>query len=258
MRSTRIVLLMATVLCAAGCSSTDERTVSRDDAVVPAATPVVASLPVVTAPPAVVEPPVVEPPTGTLADAVALRKEGRTEEAERLLVSLHEQHPDDVRTLVNLARVRMDRQDADGALEAADSALRQAPDSVDALHQKGRALVARNEGAEALAVLERAHQLDPDDGHVANTLGWLHLLRGENAEAVGPLERARELLPTTAYVRNNLGVVYERLGRLDEAAEEYRAAIGAGDSGKASQGLARIERGQRGPAETLAETLPEK
>jgi tetratricopeptide (TPR) repeat protein len=173
---------------------------------------------------------------------LALWKSGQLDESEQVLVRATTMYEGSVRTWVNLARVRLDRRDFDGALESADRAIALDGGSADALHQRGRALDGLNRGDEAIASLEQARSLAPDNGFIANTLGYLLLRRGKPEVAVGHLEAARDRLPQVAYVRNNLGVAYERIGDVHRAAEEFRAALQAGDSeGKASASLARIE-----------------
>ena len=177
----------------------------------------------------------------TLAEGLALRDAGKLEEAEATLVRASEVDPKSSRIFVNLARVRLSRNDAAGALEASDKALGVTPNSASALHQKGRALAGLNRGVEAIEVLTTARELAPEDGYIANTLGWLMLTRGDAAGAVPHLEVARDQLPDVGYVRNNLGLAYERTGRTDEAIAEYRAAVAAGDSGgKALKSLERL------------------
>lgn len=177
----------------------------------------------------------------TLAEGLALRDAGKLEEAEATLVRAGELDPKSSRIFVNLARVRLSRNDAAGALEASEQALGITPNSASALHQKGRALAGLNRGVEAVEVLTTARELAPEDGYIANTLGWLMLTRGDAAGAVPHLEAARDQLPDVGYVRNNLGVAYERTGRTEDAVAEYRAAVAAGDSGgKALKSLERL------------------
>jgi len=172
---------------------------------------------------------------------LALWKAGHLTEADDVLARSSSLDGGSIKTWVNLARVRMARQDATGALAAADEALALDPGSADALHQRGRALAEGRRNDEALDALQQARAAGPDNGYIANTLGHLLLTMGRVDEAIPHLEAARDRLPEVAFVRNNLGVAYERHGDLDRAAEEYRAAVGAGDSdGKAAASLARI------------------
>ena len=153
------------------------------------------------------------------------------------------------KTWINLARVRMDRKNAKGALEAATKALEIDPTSAVALHQEGRALLALGRADEAEASLLAARGFSPDDGYVANTLGLLLIQRGRHADAVEHLEAAKAALPHVSYVRNNLGVAYERTGRRGEALVEYQAAVDAGDTGNALRSLNRLG---PGPVESAA------
>ncbi len=166
--------------------------------------------------------------------------------------TLRENLPATAGEWVRLARRRLEAADPRGALEACKAALELEPGSASALHSKGRALWALDQGQEALVTLEVARRADPDDGYIANTLGYLLLTRGDAEGAIPHLEAARELLPRVAYVRNNLGVAYERAGRVDAAVEEYRAAVGAGDSGgKATASLARLGRSPAPTTDTV-------
>lgn len=172
---------------------------------------------------------------------LSLWKAGEHEAAEQALERAANLDDGSIRTWINLARVRLDRDDPQGALDATESALAIESNSADALHQRGRALFNLDRVDEALAVLARARAADPEDGHIANTLGYYLIVSGRSADALEPLEAARAELPDVAYVRNNLGTVYESLGRIDEAAAEFRAAIEAGDpEGKAAASMARI------------------
>jgi Flp pilus assembly protein TadD len=172
---------------------------------------------------------------------LALLKSGQGELAEHALERAAALDPHSTKTWINLPRVRMELDETLTALEAAESALTIDPLSTDALPQKGRALATLNRGEEAIAVLEQAHDAAPGNGQIANTLGYWLLQSGRPSDSLQLLESARDVLPNVSYVRNNLGVVYERLGRIDEAAVEYRAAVESGDSGgKAAQSLARL------------------
>ena len=173
---------------------------------------------------------------------LSLWNSGRHDEADTVMTRASSLDPDSARIWTNLARIRLDRDDSAGALQAIEQALAIEPDSAGAQHQKGRALFGLHRDDEAIEILSSARALEPENGYIANTLGWVLIQMDRTDEAVRHLEEARDALPTVAFVRNNLGVVYERLGRTESAYEEYRAAVAAGDSeGKASVSIARIE-----------------
>jgi Flp pilus assembly protein TadD len=192
---------------------------------------------------------------------LSLWKSGRLDEAETALLQSSTLKQDSIKTWINLARVRLERNTFDTALEATDRALAIDSSSADALHQRGRALNGLRRTDEAIESLEQARTLAPDNGYIANTLGYLLLRQGKVEKAVPHLEAARDRLPQVAFVRNNLGMAYEKTGDRVRAAEEYRAALQAGDSnGKASASLARIEpllRDRIATSETPGDPQPE-
>ena len=55
--------------------------------------------------------------------------------------------------------------------------------------------------------------------------GRRRLRRGQAAQATVPLEKAKRRAPDKASIRESLGIAYFRLGRYDEAADEFRAAL---------------------------------
>jgi tetratricopeptide (TPR) repeat protein len=173
---------------------------------------------------------------------LSLWKSGNNDAAEEALVRSATLGSGSIKTWINLARVRMELQDPQGALEAADEALKIDAGSGDALHQRARALAGLERTDEAIGTLEQALTASPENGYIANTLGYVLLRTGHADEAIAYLERARIALPKTDYVRNNLAAAYERTGRVGEAIAEYRSSVEAGDaSGKAAASLARLE-----------------
>ncbi len=55
--------------------------------------------------------------------------------------------------------------------------------------------------------------------------GRRHLKKGMAAQATVPLEKAKRREPNKASIRESLGIAYFRIGRYDEAAEEFRALL---------------------------------
>ena len=173
---------------------------------------------------------------------LALWKSGQASEAEASLERSGEIDPTFDKTWINLGRVRMELGDAAGALDASGKALGIHDGSPSALHVRGRALAALGRNDEALDALERAHEGDPENGWISNTLGLELINVGRESEAVPVLEQARDRLPNVAFVRNNLGVACERTGQVEQAVQEYVAAVQAGDAGgKAAASLTRLE-----------------
>jgi Flp pilus assembly protein TadD len=55
--------------------------------------------------------------------------------------------------------------------------------------------------------------------------GKRHLRKGMAAQATVALEKAKRREPNKASIRESLGIAYFRIGRYDEAAEEFRAML---------------------------------
>src|SRR5690242_21819565 len=55
--------------------------------------------------------------------------------------------------------------------------------------------------------------------------GKRRLRKGQAAQATVPLEKAKRREPNKASIRETLGIAYFRLGRYEEAADEFRAAL---------------------------------
>jgi len=55
--------------------------------------------------------------------------------------------------------------------------------------------------------------------------GKRHLRKGMAAQATVPLEKAKRREPNKASIRESLGIAYFRIGRYDEAAEEFRVML---------------------------------
>jgi tetratricopeptide (TPR) repeat protein len=173
---------------------------------------------------------------------LSLWKAGRIDEGEMAMEEAGHLDPDSTRTLVNLARIRNDQGDFEGALEAARAA--QAIDEEDpsALFLTGRSLFNLGRLDEALASLTASIEIAPDDGYAQNMLGLTLIRQGRAEEAVPPLVLASELVPQVAYVHNNLGMALELSGRRSEAVAAYRRAAEIDPvHGKSAANLARLE-----------------
>jgi Flp pilus assembly protein TadD len=55
--------------------------------------------------------------------------------------------------------------------------------------------------------------------------GRQHLKKGMAAQATVALEKAKRREPNKASIRESLGIAYFRIGRYDEAADEFRAML---------------------------------
>ncbi len=191
---------------------------------------------------------------GHYMHGLALRRAGQPDQAGEALRAALEIKPDHLKSLVNLARVELDREDATAALQSSDAALDLAPEHVPALRVRGRALHQLGRADEAEAAYLAALRLRADDGWSLNNLALLYLEQERFEPALAPLARAAELLPAVAVVRNNLGVALERTGHAVQALEHYALAadLGSGHGELSALRLSDVELPADPPAVDLA------
>ena len=129
-----------------------------------------------------------------------------------------------------------------------------APDSAGVVGRLGMVFHAHELHAEAIACYRRAEELAPQEPR------WPYVAALATAEtdlggAVGDFERAVALQPGRPAVHVSFGDVLSRLGRSEEAAEQYRQALAlAPETTHALYGLAQAALG-RGEVEMAAEHL---
>lgn len=116
-------------------------------------------------------------------------RQGRMPEAEQALRAELQAHPDDLRSRHNLAIVLESQQKSDEALALLRGILAARPEAAD------------------------AHYL----------LGKILLAQGTAADAVGHLETAARLAPDDASTRYQLGQAYQKLGRTEQARQQFDA-----------------------------------
>ncbi len=89
----------------------------------------------------------------------------------------------------------------------------------------GIAALQRGDVSTAVVQLEQACRLDTNDGPAHMYLADAYRQSGQDEAALGAMSRASQLQPTSPQVRYNLGVLFERVGRIEEAASAYRQAL---------------------------------
>ncbi|MDX1674986.1 MAG: tetratricopeptide repeat protein, partial [Longimicrobiales bacterium] len=100
--------------------------------------------------------------------------------------------PDDVEARLQLARLFMERGDAELALEQIDAALEREPENVELLVERGIALTGAARLVDAERELRKAQRLDPERGRVYMQLGRILFKRGLYRQAEVELRRAIE------------------------------------------------------------------
>ncbi len=99
------------------------------------------------------------------------------------------------------------------------------------------------EYAAAEKIYEEILKTEKDQPDAIHLLGLIRAEQERDSEAIQLLERALTLYPGAAHFHHNIAGVYRRVGRLDDAIREFRAAIALKPNyGEAYQGLAEMVR----------------
>jgi Flp pilus assembly protein TadD len=189
-------------------------------------------------------------------DARNAAEDGRRDEAQRLYRELLGRRPAHVGARNNLALLLDADGNHEGALAELDRALEYEPDNstllvnrgallgatgrfaaaerdlkkvlrlepahAEALFNLGVVLTKKGLWGEAVPHLRRAVELDPDRGAAHYYLGEALNHVDDLYGALAAYQRAAELQPTNPRALYGLGIIYDRLGRPDDAAQMYR------------------------------------
>jgi tetratricopeptide (TPR) repeat protein len=158
------------------------------------------------------------------AEAVALHRQGRLDEAAEAYGSILHAQPAHFEAAYHLSVLRAAQGRMDEALAAAREAARLEPGSWRGHAQVGALLAATHRAEESLEPLRRAAALEPGRAEVVNNLGAALRSLGRLDEAREQFERALELRPGYEGAMRNLAGVLFSLG---EAAWKSERAVEA-------------------------------
>jgi tetratricopeptide (TPR) repeat protein len=107
------------------------------------------------------------------------------------------------------------------AEQALRAELRSHPDDLKSQHHLATVLDLEGRSEEALPLLRAVLKAKPDYADARYVLGKILLARGEAAPAAEHLEAAARLAPEDANIHYQLGQAYQKLGRTDEAQQQF-------------------------------------
>jgi tetratricopeptide (TPR) repeat protein len=155
---------------------------------------------------------------------IALHREGRLAEAERIYAEVLRENPADTVALTCSAAALRELGRPEEALARASAAIALQP-TTDAWCHRGTALRDMERFAEALASFDQAIALTPQCVEAHNYRGMTLRQLQRSAEALASFDRALALRPQSAELHNNRGNVLRHLQRFAEALASYGQAI---------------------------------
>jgi len=158
--------------------------------------------------------------------ASMLARQGRIDEARKLLQTAPERNPQEARAKLDAeaAMLREARRWKD-AYDVMAQALERQPDDPELLYEQSMMAEKLGRADEMERLLRRVIELKPDNAHAYNALGYSLADRGERlGEARDLIARALELAPNDPFITDSLGWVEFRLGNRAKALELLQRA----------------------------------
>lgn len=169
--------------------------------------------------------PVASIPSAALAEALALHRQGRLQEAEARYTGVLVKEPGNAAARYHLGLVRLQRGNLEGGIAALKPLLKSVPEHVEAHYNLGRAYSESGRHEQALSCFERAAALRPTLAEVQFYLGLTLAYMGRKEAALPPLQRAISLRPELAEAHHAHASVLNELGRYEPALRSFEKAL---------------------------------
>jgi tetratricopeptide (TPR) repeat protein len=161
----------------------------------------------------------------SIEQGLALHRQGKFDEAEKIYTRVLKSVPDQFETLQLMAELQLARGKAGEARNYAAAAVRVRPAAADPLVLLGHILRLLRREDEALATFEKALAIDPKHIDALGIRGDLLLARGRAEEALQSFDRILAVSPRHADARANRAAALAALGRFAEALAECEAVL---------------------------------
>jgi tetratricopeptide (TPR) repeat protein len=165
-----------------------------------------------------------------IQEGVALQRQGKLAEAEKIYTRILKTLPDQFDTLQLLAELKVQRGKPGEAFRLMAAAVKARPDSADAHVHLGHVLRALKRDADALASYDKALALEPQNIDALGSRGDVLLALRRPAEALADVDRILAAAPDHAEARAQRGVALAALGRQEEALADFDSALRAGQN----------------------------
>ncbi|HUW19276.1 MAG TPA: tetratricopeptide repeat protein [Sedimentisphaerales bacterium] len=168
-------------------------------------------------------------PGPLLAQARLLKDDKLWDQLKRKALDWYENHPEDIRTPVAIARELTTAEDPQAKKEAEDvlrKILEREPDSLPAMTALAILLQMTGRSAESAHLYERILKLRPDNVVAINNLAWIVCeQQGKHLQALELVQRGLEKAPDYIDLIDTRGVTYYRLGKLGNAIQDFDRCI---------------------------------
>jgi len=163
----------------------------------------------------------------TLDQAVALHRQGRLDEAEKIYARILKSVPDQVETLQLMTQLKLATGKPADALRLMTTAVAARPNSPDALVLLGHVLRRLKREDEALVNFDKALALEPRHIDALGCRGDALLSRRQGAEALQCFDKILSIDARHPEARVNRGAALAMLGRYEEALAEFDFVLAA-------------------------------
>ncbi|MGI8602946.1 MAG: tetratricopeptide repeat protein [Verrucomicrobiales bacterium] len=153
--------------------------------------------------------------------------EKKYDESFSLLENIFRLDPENLDGRLLQGQVALAKGDPKKALEVLEALARTYPGAPVVQYHLARAFLQGNQLAEGVAALNNAVTANPDYTEAVLLLAEINLRKGDAQSVVGPLENVLKKRPELAQAQLLLAGAYRLLGRLDGAANIFRAQISA-------------------------------
>ena len=158
-------------------------------------------------------------------EALALQRQGRLREAERIYARVLKAAPNHFDALNLLGTVKAQQGQIGEAQRLFGAAVKINPNVAGAWANLGQALHALKRNDEALQCLDKARALAPDDLNVLHQHANALLSLGRTEDALAEFRAVLARAPRHGEARLNCGIACAALGRPDEAVAEFDAVL---------------------------------
>jgi len=152
-------------------------------------------------------------------------KMDRLEEGLRLLEEGRRLHPDSIVILARLALFYMKAMKPAQALETCQAVLEIDPHYFDTLYIAAVALVNLERWSEALAYFEKALAIEPENKPLRLRYAYCLVALNRGREALDIYRQLKQEYPQDPVVYRELGILYDTLGELAKARENFRKCV---------------------------------